>query len=439
MPLWVRNVQDFKLEYQLYAEGLVACQPGESQGFTKTSSLVMEIDWDYATVHDREGGEAKIPVFNADQNLKHLRKLLLSTDRIVIDLTQLESELRSAKIRSISMMLRGFPDATAYVHGCWTWREAYGLRFRHADVDPVGPARKGQVVTPAGRIMEWQLLLWETDMADTPVGIDPKELGTVEMRVAYNILSAREASKFWHANDLVLTAIGAARSRRKIDDTFVAAVLNDEMPPRPTNRHFRKPKHRNTTPLDLKFDERPESEFGLCNSCKYSWSCIGFREGSTCIMDPSMKELATFFDTRDPTTILDGIRETLRIDAERLTRAVEWEKGRENPGEPSKEVTNLSANIQRNGRELAKLLDPKLRSSRLALDVNHGTVLTNEAAEEMNPQQLASHAIGELEQAGVDRTSITQELIKAYVGAVDVEQREAIVRKAKAIPTIEAQ
>lgn len=163
----------------------------------------------------------------------------------------------------------------------------------------------------------------------------------------------------------------------------------------------------------------------MCNGCSLKYACRLYQEGGVCIL-PSSKgnRLASFFNSRDSNNVIDGISELLQIQSERVEQALEAEQAAvdkaERDGEPvpmPEEITSKMINdLMRNGERFAKLVDPKLSSPKLALQINAGPSQVTAQRIEPSPRELAQ-AARELEESGVRRAEMTPKMIQDHLDA----------------------
>lgn len=133
--------------------------------------------------------------------------------------------------------------------------------------------------------------------------------------------------------------------------------------------------------------------------------------------------LADAFGSRNADTIITGLSDLLKMQADRTERAIERESVDE---EMDPEVTRMINALMKNGTMLAKLLKPEL-NGKGAVTVNVG--VNGSAAVAVagaDPSQLVANAVAALERQGVPRDQITPDMIKMLLTPSLQPERAAI-------------
>jgi hypothetical protein len=127
------------------------------------------------------------------------------------------------------------------------------------------------------------------------------------------------------------------------------------------------------------------------------------------VPDSEPAELATFFNTRDSDTIIQGLGVLIASQTRRLERGMTAET-EDDDGKLDPEVTKLANNIFNQGHKLAKLINPALTPK-----PNLNLKFASQTINVSNPAELMAAIIGELESRGVKRENITQEMVMSLL------------------------
>lgn len=283
---------------------------------------------------------------------------------------------------------RDYPECIFHVHGLYGYRIAFGMNFRSVDIDPRTNASKGKVVLPNGRevireklqpYLQWvHLLGWSL-----PDLIVPRN------RCMFNMASAVWAGQYYKKNIRFKT-----RGREPDINIFVPG---DHFP-----RMERYLSRRAKMGLGDKF---------ACDSCNLADMCKFYREGAVCTVPGAETEaLARMFRSRDSGQIINGLAELISIQAERLETGRSKEMAED---ELDGDTTKVMRDMFAQGVQLAKLIDPSLRSG---AKVNVG-ILTGpgSAVAVTSGAEGVAAVVRDLESRGIPRAEITPDMIKAVL------------------------
>lgn len=153
-----------------------------------------------------------------------------------------------------------------------------------------------------------------------------------------------------------------------------------------------------------------------CDSCSLDRTCKYYRAESVCTLPGNeMNQLATYFQTRDVGTVLEGLGAMMAVGADRLSRGLEVEQ---ELGEIDPEVTKIYDSLFDKGVKLAKLLDPSLARPNVGVVVqnNQGHGVLQQGP---TPKALVANIVRELEAQGIPREHITPEIVSRVLGRTD--------------------
>lgn len=306
-------------------------------------------------------------------------------------------------LRYLKTLQEDYPEAIVHVHGLYTWRGAFGMGFRAADVEPRTAAQKGAVIMPSGSMEKFERLTQKPQWASM-LGFKPSDLSIPRNRCIYNIKSALWASK----NYLELYKF-QTRGGGTVDYT---SSDKDHKPPT-TKSHM------------SKLLKAKEGDKILCDTCSLQNACKYFRSGSVCtIPGAEPVRLAKMFNTRNADDIIDGLGTLLAANTHRLERGIEWE---EIDGDLDPEVSKMMGQVFDQGVKLAKLLEPGRFSPGTKVQVNVGAGGAASVST-ANPRQLVSATIQELVRQGVPRDKITTEMIQgALEGMISPDSKQKAI------------
>lgn len=297
-----------------------------------------------------------------------------------------------------------YPDCIIHVHGLYSWRMAFGMGLRAADVSPRESAQKGRVNLPSGKEEKFEHVQRHPQWV-TVLGFKPADLAIPRNRCIYNIRSAVWAS----ANYELLYKFQVHGGQDKpVDHTSSDAESVST-------------RSETVSPFTGKTSKPQEGDQFFCNTCSLQDKCKYYREGAVCsVPGAEPRKLASFFKTRDSDTIIEGLSTLVAAGATRVEKGMREEEAF---GEMNPEVTKGINQVFAQGVQLAKLVDPNLRSPKVAVQVNGGQAAV--AVGGSNPKQLVAAAIRELESRGIPRDKITPEAIQGLlVGMAEPERAQ---------------
>lgn len=344
----------------------------------------------------------------SDDEDKSLRPVEGQEHRIVISNTPPASTgLGQRFYQQLSEIQEEHPEVIIHLHGLYSFRVMFGMKFRSTDYEPRDLAAHKKVIMPVGKEMKLE------DAISYPkwikmLGFRPVELDIPRNRCMFNIVSAGWAGK--HFNDEIRWSLG---TRTPIDpDAPIAEGATD-------------------TRIMLRNIKAQPTDKWLCDTCSLQLDCKFFREGAVCaVPDTEPVELAHFFKTRDSNTIIDGLSTLLAAQTHRINRAMQQEEHNYEPDEDGKvkgqldpELTKLINGLFDRGVKLAKLVDPSLRAGpKVAINSNSNNNIISAAS----PAGLMAAVVDELTKRGIAREDITPEMVMNIVAEPDATRGRAI-------------
>lgn len=283
-----------------------------------------------------------------------------------------------------------YPDATIHVHGVYSYRIAFGLGYRAADVECRLLARNGKVALPTGKEMAFEQTI-KCPQWVTLLGLNVSDLKIARNRCIYNIRSARWAGE--HFTEVIKFK---STGRNRPDTSSPGSIVPVAAPTtRPTGSGVAQ-----------------QGDKYHCDTCSLQNSCKYYRQGSVCAVPGSEPaSLAKLFNSRDSDTIIGGLGALLASQVARLERGMEDEV---DYGELDPEVTKIANLLFKGGRDLAKLVDPALRAGpTTAIQINAGSGAS--VTQVKSPNQIMAGIVAELEARGVRREDITPEMIQGLL------------------------
>ena len=335
---------------------------------------------------------------------------------VVTRLPHLSTGIGRKFFATLGLMQLDYPDCILHVHGYTTF-SWISSGIRAGDLDHRALPSKGRVFLPNGRRMPWE------DTNDhrrwvNLLGWRPADLQEPRNRCMFSIQAAHWAAEHW-AKDPHL----AATPRLLSNEDFVK-VLNGavELDGQETKRF--------STVTGYNKEKKPLPLVGdkfYCEACSFAPKCRAFRVGSICsVPDAESAELARHFKTRDSGLIIEGLGRLMEGGVERW---VEGRNAEKSTGELDPHVTKIQSELYKQGVALAKLVDPRLRSAAVAIQMNAGNgIQVNGATGAPTLQGRVAAAKGALEQAGVPEKMITAEMIERCMAlGTDPESLQRIV------------
>jgi hypothetical protein len=308
-------------------------------------------------------------------------------------------------VQDIRMLAASNPNCKLHLHGIQHFPTMFQFGFGSVDFDPTYPTMQAiRLFLPNGMILhdknkpEWAA--YEDWI--TMLGFQFRQV-VRDKRVltAFNIRSADWASR-WFTDDL--------RIKMRYQPTF-----DDQMRPRadyrPSESTLRNGRRLITVARRslLIMNENKQADFFLCDGCIYRTSCKFARANSVCTYQGAETVgLAETFGSRHADTIITGLSDLLKMQADRTERSIESE---DDQGEVNPEVTKQINALFKNGVMLAKLLNPELNGKGVTVNVGvNGNAAVAVAASD--PRQLVANAVAALERQGIPRNEITPDMIK---------------------------
>lgn len=318
--------------------------------------------------------------------------------------------------RELSLVQEAFPEVELFINGSSSPSILFGMGFKSVDFGMNDPGEiQNFLYLPNGKKIElvWNKATQRYEYKDSEkakvweswvktMGLDVKTLlDDTDERMRLKIRSAKWAAAHWSANYRFITATerGTEPDYQSPDTEFI--------PPENRRITLRQKKHTN-----------PEADNYLCASCTLAPACKFYREESICSVPGESKvaDLAKFFQTRDSSTILEGLAAITRLQADRLEEAIEAEAdaGVQNPA-VGKQMNELFAN----GVRLAKLVNPSLSGP--AVQVNVGVQGNAQVVAQSNPKAVIANVVRELEQSGIPRERQTPDMIEAMLKSMSIQ------------------
>lgn len=332
-----------------------------------------------------------------------LQRPVFGQDHIVFiaDMPSVATGMGRKLIAMLVALQRENPGVRIHPHGMTSYRTAFGLTFKSVDIDPTDGATKGKIILPMGKIIGWEQAPQFNQWVKL-VGVHPSDLDTINKRVAFNIRSAKWAAGHWDH----VSKFRAYGRQPHID----AVTPSDSYMELEAGRYM----IGNVKP------EQPGDQFH-CDSCSISDKCRYYREGAVCSVPGSEPvALSKFFGTRDSSLLITGLGKILQLQADRVQQGMSDEEMlQEMSPEVSKQLDKLFAN----GVKLAKLVDPSLTGAKVSVQVGVGAGGTANINTGLTPQQVMAQVVQELENSGIARENITQEMILTVIRQMESGQQ----------------
>lgn len=305
---------------------------------------------------------------------------------VVMDLPPSTSGAGRRFLSDVGEIQESFPDAIIHLTGCWAYSVAFGYGTRSCDLDPHFMTSKNKLVLPNGREIKsenvGQNKMWAHVIGHSAMAEEYEDMDKV---LKFNIDSANWAGKFYADNEKF-------RVRNNI-------TKNEFVPPQ-SQSHW----------TSHKLPALQSVDMVTCDTCSRKDNCKYYRAAAICsVPGANVSELAKHFRTRDSDTIIDALGALVALEADRI------QEGRENEVEAGNLDPHVTAAINsafNHGEKLAKLIDPKLRSPKLAVQVNN--IGQGDAT---NLRVLAAEAVKTLEASGIPRSEQSTEMIMKAIGA----------------------
>ena len=354
--------------------------------------------------HDpRQSSKTNVPRYRQRPNQDHVV--------VVNDLPNLTTKLGQSFAALLAELQDENPQCKVYVHGLYSWPWIIGGHFAAADFEARIPAASGNVLLPSGRLIHHTKLEPHTKWVHM-LGWTLPELEVPANRCKFIIESHRWGAENAHTDLMDINTV----PRKKVSNSDFADILN--------GRSIEMAK--TATPIrplaaPVRSGERLPGDRFFCDACSYANNCRAYRKGSICaVPDSESDELAQHFKTRNSDLIIEGLGKLMQGQLSRLAEGQAQEKI---SGELDPHVTKMSDGLFKQGIQLAKLVDPSLRSAAIAVNVgaNSASVQVGSGQQE-STHQLASRAIARLEAGGVPRNHITEDLVRKAMLADDMDE-----------------
>ena len=286
------------------------------------------------------------------------------------------------------------PNCIVHLHGAYSFRVAFGMGWRSADMEPRTVAQKGKVTTPSGQEMLYEHVQKQAHWV-TVLGFKPADLAVPRTRCMYNIKSALWAGENY-------SKLYNFRTRASV--TPVESSISESNHVAPETR----------SPFIGTVSVKNGDKF-QCDTCSLQTQCKFFRSGAVCsVPDAEPAALANFFNTRNSDLIIQGLGVLVAANTRRLERGMGMEEA---IGDLDPEVTKLLNVVFSQGVQLAKLVDPNLRGGvKVNIGVGAGGA-AQVAVSSATPGELIGGVVRELEARGYKREEITPELVKSVLAA----------------------
>lgn len=234
------------------------------------------------------------------------------------------------------------------VHGSYSYSSMFARGLGATDIDPRTDASMGRIVLPPGKKVTAERAHLVTHWINL-LGMTPPEMKIPRNRCIFNIKSALWAGENWSTDlkfktttTVNLVPDSTRRASLGNGKTGRARAILGNLPVLPGDKV-------------------------VCNSCSLAEKCKLYREDAVCTVPESeVSSLAEYFQSRDADTIIDALGTVLGAQAERLKRGVQME---EDFGELDPHVSKMLNDLFKNGKDLAKLIDPKLGASPVTVNV----------------------------------------------------------------------
>lgn len=322
---------------------------------------------------------------------------------VVTGLPDMKNNLMGRFIALLAELQAENPQCVIHIHGLYSFSTVVGGLFDAGDFEPRSLAAQGKVMLPNGRAIkssefeQYALSLARFGYTTAELAESPSK------RCTYNVKSHLYAAKNWNNPD----SMTMNTRRPSIGDQDYADLLN--------RKELEAPRVKNPYPISRYSEPPMTGDKFYCDSCSYSRTCRVYRAGSICaVPDSEADELARHFKTRDSDMIIEGLGKLMEGNVERYVDGRNEESA---SGELNPHVTRIADNLFKQGVQLAKLVDPALRTPLTAVNIGANQAEINVGSDSGTKHQLAARIIGELEAGGVPRKQISEELVRRAMEA----------------------
>lgn len=298
----------------------------------------------------------------------------------------------------LAWMQSEMPHCIIHIHGSYSFKVMYSMRFPSTDFDPRNDAGLGYCTLPTGIKKRPEQLGGSTHWTDL-FSLRPIELKVPRNRCMFNIKSHNWAANYFTEALRIDTV--------KRDDVDPDAI---DPAPRENDRIF------------VSNKQAEEGDKFYCDLCSLRDSCKFFRQGQVCIVPGSdAVELAALFKTRNSDDIIEGLGDLMAVQTSRLGDALAKEQEDEttNP-----EVTKIINSLFDRGVKLAKLVNPAL--AKPAVQVNLTNNNAGVAIQGATPQALVAGFVAEFQRRGISAEDITPEMLSGILTNPDEVKANAI-------------
>lgn len=297
-------------------------------------------------------------------------------------------------VRALAKLQKEYPECIIHLHGCYSYRIAFGMGFGAADVEVRTEAAQGKIMLPNGRKINYQRAP-DWNQWISLMGFTIADMAVPRNRCRFNIKSAIWAAENW-GEDV------AFRVKRG------GLIEPDAIEHKPVQ--VKNPVRGKVSPGDKL----------VCNACSLAPTCKYFRDGGVCTLpDSEFSPLAKLFGTRDSEDIIEGYSRFLMIQADRAKTAVELENIE---GKLISEATKIINSVMTHAPKLAKLVNPELaRAGAPQVNVNIGI---GEGTNDM--RAIVAGIFKQLQAEGMKREDITPEHVARKIAEMSHPTPKAI-------------
>jgi len=333
------------------------------------------------------------PPWEANEtSLDLLDTLLAEHQRVIVECPE-EDVLGDHLLLRMSEAQERHPGSTLHIHKAKSFRAAFGLGFRAADMDFQRDAAAGIVHLLTGAIIG-QAGSLEAHRQIRALGFKVSDIGAVWRKTLHNLCSARWAALHWNDDN-------AWKHSVTYDESLLPGLSEGVIP---------EGKEAHKQGFTSGGKEPWPGDKLHCDSCQHARKCHVYRAGSVCALrSKESKELIAHFKSRDSGKIIDGLGMVLEDGVTRYQLATEYEDLEQGP---DPEINKLGNAIFTQGEKLAKLVDPSLRSAAVQIQMNSfgaAQITTGQ-----NKAQQTALAVQDLEAMGLERGDMTPELLRLY-------------------------
>ncbi|ANA85780.1 hypothetical protein PBI_WOES_6 [Gordonia phage Woes] len=273
----------------------------------------------------------------------------------------------------------------------------FGCGFSAACIDPYEWRwfQRGKIVLPSGRHVHLEDVpqyKWEIEY----FGFDPHEVRyDQDVGLLYCITAIRYAAHHWDDPTGPFYAKKGVFARPDFHNPDMYA-------PMPSYERVKIP-----------LDKVKDTDKVLCDSCSLWRLCPSYRSGEVCGLPSSeTSRLAKLALSRNADDVVEMLASVVSKQAERVERKIDDEQFLDSGFD--KDIDKMLNNLFKNGATLAKLRNPNL--GRPLVQINAGPQAEQaKAIEQADPRALAMAVIQELEESGVSRDDITEEMIEEHM------------------------